>query len=87
GAMQCPVICSAIEGNIDVVTEKETGLLFQPKNAADLLEKLNYALLHVEEMRQYAIILRRKIEKNFDQQYVHRSLKEKYFELLNKKPS
>ena len=87
GAMQCPVICSAIEGNIDVITHNDTGLLFQPRNAADLLEKLNYALLHTEEMHQYALILRRKIEKNFDQQYVHRCLKEKYLELLNKKAS
>jgi glycosyltransferase involved in cell wall biosynthesis len=84
GAMNCPVICSAIEGSIDIVTHKETGLLFQPRDADDLLEKLKYALTHAEEMSKYAGNLRKKIEKYFSQQYLHACLKEKYFELLNK---
>lgn len=85
GAMQCPVICSAIEGNVDVVTDNETGLLFQPRNMNDLLEKLNYALSHKEEMQNNAINLRKQVEKNFDQQYLHACLKEKYLEILNAK--
>lgn len=84
GAMNCPIICSAIEGSIDIVTNKETGLLFQPRNAGDLLEKLKYALSHAEEMNGYAINLRTKIEKYFSQQYLHNCLKEKYLELLSK---
>jgi len=84
GAMNCPIICSAIEGSIDIVTHNETGLLFQPQNANDLLEKLRYALSHSEEMKTYAINLRNKIEKYFSQQYLHACLKEKYLELLHK---
>src|SRR5260221_9574046 len=84
GAMNCPIICSAIEGSIDIITHHETGLLFQPRNADDLLEKLKYALSHSEEMSMYAINLRKKIEKYFSQQYLHACLKEKYLELLNK---
>ncbi|MBK5271347.1 MAG: glycosyltransferase [Bacteroidia bacterium] len=84
GAMNCPIICTAIAGSIDIVTNKETGLLFQPGNADDLLEKLKYALAHSEEMRGYAVNLRKKIEKYFSQQYLHACLKEKYIELLNK---
>ena len=83
GAMNCPIICSAIEGSTDIVTHNQTGLLFQPRNANDLLEKLRYALSHSEEMRTYAINLRNKIEKYFSQQYLHACLKEKYLELLN----
>ena len=30
GAMGCPIVCSAIEGSVDIVTHTETGLLFQP---------------------------------------------------------
>ncbi|MBL0130310.1 MAG: glycosyltransferase family 4 protein [Chitinophagaceae bacterium] len=85
GAMQCPVICSAIEGNVDVVTDNKTGLLFQPRNTNDLLEKLNYALTHKEEMHRYATNLRRQIENKFDQKYLHACLKEKYLEILNVK--
>jgi glycosyltransferase involved in cell wall biosynthesis len=84
GAMNCPIICSAIEGSIDIVTHKETGLLFQPRNADDLCEKLKYALTHAEEVSKYAASLRMKIEKYFSQQYLHACLKEKYLELLNK---
>ncbi|MBL0274376.1 MAG: glycosyltransferase [Chitinophagaceae bacterium] len=83
--MQCPVICSAIEGNVDVVADKETGLLFQPRNTNDLLEKLNYALTHKEEMQNKATNLRRQVEKKFDQKYLHACLKGKYLEILNAK--
>jgi glycosyltransferase involved in cell wall biosynthesis len=84
GAMNCPIICSAIEGSIDIVTHNETGLLFQPRDVDDLLEKLKYALTHAEEMSKYATSLRMKIEKYFSQQYLHACMKEKYLELLNK---
>jgi glycosyltransferase involved in cell wall biosynthesis len=84
GAMNCPVICSSIEGSVDIITHNETGLLFQPRNADDLLEKLKYALAHSDEMSKYAGNLRKKIEKYFSQQYLHACLKEKYLELLNK---
>ena len=85
GAMKCPIVCSAIEGSVDIITHKETGLLFQPRNAEDLLDKLQYALGHPDEMKQYAINLRNKIEKYFSQPYLHNCMKEKYIEILNKK--
>jgi glycosyltransferase involved in cell wall biosynthesis len=85
GAMNCPIVCSAIEGSVDIVTHKETGLLFQSKNADDLLEKLSYALANPDEMRQYATNLRTKIENNFSQEYLHGCIRDKYLELLAKK--
>jgi len=84
GAMGCPIVCSAIEGSVDIVTHKETGLLFQPRNADDLLEKLKHALANTEEMKQYAVNLRTKIENNFSQAYVHACMKAKYMEILSK---
>jgi glycosyltransferase involved in cell wall biosynthesis len=82
GAMECPIICSAIEGNIDVVTHEETGLLFRPKDQADLQEKIRFALRHPEEIKKYERNLRTKVEKFFDQRYIHACLKQKYTELL-----
>lgn len=84
GAMGCPIICSAIEGSIDIVTHEETGLLFQAKNADDLLEKLRFALDYPAEMKMYADNLRSKIEKYFTQAYLHKKMRDKYFEILNK---
>ncbi len=84
GAMNCPIVCSAIEGSVDIVTHNETGLLFEARNANDLLKNLEFALAHPEEMKKYATNLRAKIEQYFSQQYLHACMKEKYVELLHK---
>jgi len=83
GAMNCPVVCSIIEGNIDIVDDKKTGILFKVKNEADLKEKLKFAINNPELVKQYATELRKKIEKNFDQTVVHRAIRNKYLELLS----
>ncbi|MGQ0738779.1 MAG: glycosyltransferase family 4 protein [Bacteroidota bacterium] len=84
GAMGCPIVCSAIEGSVDIVTDHETGLLFQPMNTEDLLVKLRYAMGNRDLIKNMAAKLRVKVENNFSQQYLHRCLKEKYLELLAK---
>lgn len=85
GAMNCPIICTEIEGSVDIVTHNETGLIFQPGNAEDLLEKLNYALSHLDEMKQFAINLRKKIEDKFSQQYLHECIRQRYLSLLEER--
>jgi glycosyltransferase involved in cell wall biosynthesis len=82
GAMQCPVICSRIEGNVDVVEHEKTGLLFEPQNREGLLQCLEMALNNPVLLRQYALALRQKIEENFDQEVIHKKIKERYFKLL-----
>lgn len=82
GAMGCPVLCSRIEGNIDIVDDGETGLIFEVKDAASLEAKLRHALQHPDELKAYALLLRQRIEQRFDQPFVHESLKKKYLELL-----
>lgn len=84
GAMNCPIVCSAIEGSIDIVTHGETGLLFQPGDVEDLQEKLSFALSHLPLMKEYAVNLRKKVEDKFSQQYLHKCLKEKYLALLSR---
>ncbi len=83
GAMNCPIICSAIEGNIDVVEDGKTGLLFEKKNRKELEEKLSFALVEREQMYIYAGNLRKLIEDAFDRRIVHAALKEKYLNLLH----
>ena len=84
GAMGCPVICSRIEGNIDIVEDGKTGLIFEVKNVAALYDKLLFALDSHSVLRGYAATLRRHIEEHFDQPIVHRFLHERYLELLGK---
>jgi len=82
GAMYCPVICSRIEGNIDIVEHEQTGLLFQVRNQADLHNKLQQSLSDPHRLKEYAVALRKKIESYFDQPVVHELVRKRYEELL-----
>lgn len=83
GAMSCPVICSRIEGNVDIVTHAETGLIFDVKNREQLTAQLKWALANREVMRTYAASLHRKVYDHFDQPVVHSRIEQRYRELLN----
>ncbi|MBL0269412.1 MAG: hypothetical protein IPP99_12290 [Chitinophagaceae bacterium] len=43
GALGRPIVCTNIEGSVDIVTYGETGLIFQPGQAVDLDQKPRYA--------------------------------------------
>ena len=87
GAMFCPVICSGIDGNTDIVEHKKTGLLFEPANAAALGQQLQYALANPGLIKQWAGNLRGRIEQYFDQPVVQDQIRRKYLELLGERPS
>lgn len=82
GAMSCPVICSAIQGNVDIVEHEKTGLLFEVKNQAELQRRLEQALANTAGLRSYAKALRSKIEQQYDQPVVHRHIYDRYHQLL-----
>ncbi len=85
GAMQCPVICSKIPGNTDVIEHQNTGLVFMAKNKDSLLCTIKEAIENPAGMEQYAKALRNKVEKFYDQPVVHRMIYERYKELLKLK--
>jgi len=82
GAMECPVVCSRIEGNIDIVDENINGLIFTAKDENDLYQKLKQAISQPAAMKQRAALLRKKIEENFDRTFVQEQLRQKYEFLL-----
>ena len=82
GAMFCPVICSRIEGNIDIVEDERTGLLFDAGNEDQLLERMHWALKNAVTMNQYSNLLRKNIEENYSQPVVHAKMLRRYKELL-----
>jgi glycosyltransferase involved in cell wall biosynthesis len=82
GAMGCSVICSRIEGNIDIVEHQKTGLLFTVKDEADLLQQLEYGLANKDILKEYSRALRAKIEEYFNQPALHRLIHKRYLELL-----
>jgi glycosyltransferase involved in cell wall biosynthesis len=83
GAMLCPIICSRIEGNIDIVDNDETGLVFDVNNADQLFEKMSYAIANPGQAAACAQTLRAKIETHFDQAVLHQALLRRYRETLD----
>jgi glycosyltransferase involved in cell wall biosynthesis len=82
GAMSCPVICSRIEGNVDVVEHEKTGLIFPPRDGEALLAELQKALADPALIKRYADNLRERVQACFDQRVVHELIEKKYRELL-----
>lgn len=85
GAMLCPIICSRIEGNTDIVEHEKTGLIFEVKNEIQLQEKMEQSMANPLLLQQYAKTLRLKIEQHFDQPIVHRQLHSRYMALMGQK--
>ncbi|MGB3006922.1 MAG: glycosyltransferase, partial [Chitinophagaceae bacterium] len=85
GAMHCPVICSRIEGNIDIVEDERTGLIFEVKNEDSLYKRLEFALANPGLLEQYTIQLRKRIEQYYDQPILHSLIHQKYLALLAEK--
>lgn len=84
GAMHCPVLCSRIDGNIDIVEHGKTGLIFEVKNEDSLYEQMKYAAANPADLKQYTIRLRKLIEDYFDQPVIHTLLHKRYLRLLEK---
>lgn len=85
GAMGCPIVCSRIEGNIDIVEHEKTGLIFEMSDAAQLQQRIEQALDDPDQMRQYAQQLQQKVIVHFSQPAVHNYILEKYNQLLDQR--
>lgn len=83
GAMGLPVICSRIEGNVDLVKEGETGLIFNPGNEMEMLNSLQYALANTVSMLEMAEKLKQLISLHYRREQVWAQLLEAYRNLSN----
>lgn len=82
GAMECPIVCSDIPGNIDIVTDGETGRTFPVGQAAALEAVLREVLTEQDKGRKMARALRHKVEANFDRRVIHQLILQRYRSLL-----
>ena len=71
-----PVIASRIGALADIVTDGETGLLFDPGNAQDLAHKMAWALNHPEQMA----IMGQKARAVYDEKYTS---EQNYMQLID----
>ena len=83
GAMGLPVICSHITGNIDIVTNNETGLIFDSGNEQQMLKLLQYVLLHPQHMQNMAKKLQQEIKENYPRENIWQNMLEAYKSLVN----
>lgn len=82
GAMGLPVICSLIEGNVDIVEHGKTGLLFEKGNEAALKKQLEFALANKNQMQQMANTLNEKVVSNYDTETMWKLILKKYNSLI-----
>ncbi|KEO72337.1 glycosyltransferase family 4 protein [Anditalea andensis] len=82
GAMHLPVICSDVIGNIDIISQQKTGLIYPVRNVTALQEALEFAYVKREVMYCYAQNLYGEITSTFSREKMHALLKEEYERLL-----
>jgi glycosyltransferase involved in cell wall biosynthesis len=83
GAMGLPVICSNITGNIDIVTDNETGLIFERGDELQMLRLIQHALGHPQYMFDMAKKLQQDIKINYRQENIWQNMLEAYKTLLH----
>ena len=83
GAVNCPVICSDIPGNTDIVVHGQTGLLFKTGDVLAIKEAMEQCLKNEEQLGVFKKNLFEKINNQFSQIFVHRKIAEKYRQHLS----
>ena len=74
GAMGCPIVCSNIPGNIDIVEDQKTGLLYEVKNEEQMKKAMERAISKGEEAKKMATKLQGIIQQDFDRKNIHEEI-------------
>jgi glycosyltransferase involved in cell wall biosynthesis len=83
GAMQLPIICSRIAGNVDIVSDKQTGLIFDTANETQMGQQVEYAINHPNEMQAMAASLQQIIKKDYERENIWQNILAAYKSLLH----
>lgn len=83
GAIECPVICSDIPGNAEVITHLKTGLVYPGQDVGALQEAIEYAYVKREVMHGFAGKLSAEVQERYDRASIHPLILENYTRLLN----
>ena len=84
GAMGLPVICSKIPGNVDIISNNETGFIFESQNKTALNSTLVEALKEKENSQKMAIHLKKIITNKYDRETFWQHMLNEYKLLLKK---
>jgi glycosyltransferase involved in cell wall biosynthesis len=83
GAMELPIICSRIPGNIDIVEDKKTGLIFETANEQQIEKQVEYAINNNAEMCDMAETLMQIIKKDYQRENTWQNILSSYKSLLH----
>ena len=82
-ALQVPIICSDCVGNVSLITQKKTGLIFPVGDTSVLKEALEFAFVKRDLMADYTDCLLSEVEQHFDRRIVQQTLLENYQRVFN----
>jgi glycosyltransferase involved in cell wall biosynthesis len=83
GAMQLPIICSRIAGNVDIVTDKQTGLIFETANEQQMEQQIEYAITNRDAMQTMAASLIEIIKTDYQRENIWQNILSAYKSLLH----
>lgn len=85
GAMHCPVVCSEIVGNIDIVKDKVNGILHKVQDESALYDALIFALNQKDYMKELASRLHSDMVNYYDRYTLYELYIKHYKELIAKR--
>ena len=78
------IIASNVGGLPEIITDKETGLLFTPKNIEQLVSHINWAYEHKEQAQKMALALQQQVMQKFDIDKTIKQYEDLYRNLITK---
>lgn len=78
GAMQLPIICSRISGNVDIVHDNETGLLFDAGNEQQMQSLIMQAVKQKDRMKEMAARLKEIICTEYPRNHIWQKILQQY---------
>jgi glycosyltransferase involved in cell wall biosynthesis len=78
GAMQLPIICSRITGNVDIVTAQQTGLIFEKANEEQMKMQIEYAINNRQQMQTMATVLLEIIKNDYQRENIWQLILKEY---------
>ncbi|MEP7163343.1 MAG: glycosyltransferase [Ferruginibacter sp.] len=85
GAMKCPVVCSDIVGNNEIVTNRVNGILHRSQDENALYEAVGFALKNEEYMDQMALRLYNDMVAYYNRYTIYELYIKEYKELVAKR--
>ncbi len=83
GALGTPIICSSIAGNVDIVENNTTGLLFNVGDTLQIKNRITFALNNPEIMKDMALRLKENIFCFYNRETIWNAILQEYKTLIH----